>query len=42
MGEFMKLGKKFKKVIEGKSHGTEGRKWPTWGDNNVTKKKETA
>lgn len=38
----MGIGKKFKKVVEGKGHGTEGRKWPTWGESSSTKKTETA
>lgn len=30
MNEFMKIGKKIKKVVEGKAHGTASMKWPTW------------
>lgn len=30
MKSYMGIGKKLKKVVEGKGHGTEGRKWPSW------------
>ena len=33
MNAFMGIGKKLKKVVEGKAHGTSSRSWPTWQQN---------